>query len=70
MEAGGPDGFWGRSRDLVCHEVDRGGGDMGVSEVGKVGTRYWLFKVSSWRFHRASLERRDFGFYASSSIYR
>lgn len=47
VEAGGPDGFWGRGGDFICHEVDRGGGDMGVSEVGKVGTctrRYWLLK--------------------------
>lgn len=33
MEAGGPDGFWGRCRDFICHEVERGGGDMGVRSV-------------------------------------
>lgn len=33
VEAGGPDDFWGRGGDLICHEVDRGGGDMGVRSV-------------------------------------
>lgn len=33
VEAGGPDGFWERGGDFICHEVDRGGGDMGVRSV-------------------------------------